>query len=422
MLGKLRPDSWLHREVRRKIEEVFLKNDDQPGLVSYYEKWTKKEPEDIEALVRLGRTLASMGRAAEAGPWYEKAIKLAPTRRDLRLALISQLASDQKFAEAALQYEALDQAEPNNPDTLRDWVRLVLRDNSKPAPERKPAAAAIWKKMLVQKPNDPVTTAQVADLLRQAELTDEALALYRKAAELAPANPQYHEYIGEYLHNLKRPDDAKAAWAKIADGSNRTARNLARLAEVFAGFGYLKESIAPLTEAVKLDADNFDYHLKLADYLHRLERYDDSEHELAAARKFAEKDEQKDAVLEARVKNDQAADRIAMRVAALTKDLETAKAPSAEAWDILARYLEADGKLPEAVARRRESHPGRAAIDPRVDAGGPRPRVGRQPGRRRRRPSQVGRYRSTQSHRAPDGHRQDRDSFRTHRRGHQGRP
>ena len=33
MLGKLRPDSWLHKEVRRKIEEVFLRNDDRAGLV-----------------------------------------------------------------------------------------------------------------------------------------------------------------------------------------------------------------------------------------------------------------------------------------------------------------------------------------------------------------------------------------------------
>ena len=65
-----------------------------------------------------------------------------------------------------------------------------------------------------------------------------------KAAELAPANPQYHEYIGEYLHNLKRPDEAKAAWAKIADGTNKNAKNLARLAEVLAGFGYLKEAAA----------------------------------------------------------------------------------------------------------------------------------------------------------------------------------
>ena len=76
MLGKLRPDSWLHKEVRRKIEEVFLRNDDQAGLVSYYERWTKQDPEDVEALVRLGRTLSGMGRAAEAKTWYEKAIAL----------------------------------------------------------------------------------------------------------------------------------------------------------------------------------------------------------------------------------------------------------------------------------------------------------------------------------------------------------
>ena len=128
----------------------------------------------------------------------------------------------------------------------------------------KAAAAAIWRKLLVSKPNDPVATAQVADLLRQAEMVDDALALYRKAAELAPGNPQYHEYIGEYLHNLKRPDEAKAAWAKIALGATRNARNLARLAEVLAGFGYVKEAVPALDEAVRLEADNFDYRGKLA--------------------------------------------------------------------------------------------------------------------------------------------------------------
>ncbi len=349
LLGKLRPDSWLHREVRRRIEEVFLKNDDQPGLVAYYERWVKKETEDVEALVRLGRTLASTGRSAEALPWYEKAIKLAPTRRDLRLALISQLVSDQKFAEAAAQYQALDQSEPNNPDTLRDWGGLLLRDNTKPPAERKAAAAAVWRKMLAAKPNDAVATAQVADLLRQAEMVDDALALYKKSAELAPSNPQYYEYLGEYLHQLKRPQEAQSTWAKIAAGPNRNAKNLARLGEVLAGFGYVKESIAPLTEAVKLDPDTFDLRLKLAGYLHRLERYDDAQSELTAAGKLAEKDEQKDAVDDARVKNDLAANRVAKVIDALNKEIVAQKTPTADRWCALARYYEADTKLPEAV-------------------------------------------------------------------------
>ncbi|MGP0063330.1 MAG: DUF1583 domain-containing protein [Isosphaeraceae bacterium] len=349
MLAKLRPDSWLHKEVRRKIEEVFLRNDDSAGLVAYYENRTKKEPEDVEALVRLGRTLAGMGRVAEAQGWYEKAIKLAPSRRELRLALIGQLAQDQKYAEASAQYEALDRADPNNPDTLRDWGGLVLRDVSRPQAERRAAAAAIWRKLVDKKPNDPVTTAQVADLMRQAELVEDALAFYRKASELAPGNPQYFEYLGEYLHQLKRPAEAMAAWGKIADGPNRTARNLGRLGEVLAGFGYLKEAIGPMSEAVQLDKEDFDLRLKLAELSHRLEKFDEAEVQLAAAAKLAEKDEQKTAVLEARVKNDLAAGRLPQRIAGMRKELEAGRGATPEGWSALARYLEADGKLPEAV-------------------------------------------------------------------------
>ncbi len=215
--------------------------------------------------------------------------------------------------------------------------------------------------MLDAKPNDPVTTAQVADLLRQAELTEEALDLYRKAAALAPTNPQYHEYIGEYLHNLKRPDEAKAAWAKIAEEPNRNAKTLARLSEVLSGFGYLKEALPPLSDAIALEPDSFDLRLKLASLDHRLEKFDDAETQLAAAAKLAEKDEEKDAVLEARVKNDQAANRLAARIETLRKELEAAPQPAAPAWCVLARYLEADGKLPEAVRAADKA----VEIDPR---------------------------------------------------------
>src|SRR5581483_2473037 len=63
LLGRLNPESWLYREVRHRIEEVFLRNDDQAGLSAYYEQWLKKNPEDVEAMSRLGRTLAMQGRA-----------------------------------------------------------------------------------------------------------------------------------------------------------------------------------------------------------------------------------------------------------------------------------------------------------------------------------------------------------------------
>ena len=270
-------------------------------------------------------------------------------RRELRLALIGQLAAEQKYAEAAAQYEALDRSEPNNPDTLKDWGVLVMRDANRPLAERKAAASAIWRKLLETKPNDAVTSAQVADMLRQIELVDESLALYRKAAQQAPGNPQYREYLGEYLHQLKRHDEAMAEWSKIVEGPNRNAKNLGRLAEVLSGFGYVKEAVGPLEEAVKLDDDNFDLRMKLAELFHRLERFADAETQIAVAAGLASKDEEHTAALEARVKNDQAAGRMPARIAGIRRELEGERGKTARGWTELARYLEADAKLPEAV-------------------------------------------------------------------------
>ena len=66
LLGQLNPDNWLYREVRRRIEAVYLRTDDQSGLITYYETWIKKNAEDLEAVSRLSRLLAGMGRGPEA--------------------------------------------------------------------------------------------------------------------------------------------------------------------------------------------------------------------------------------------------------------------------------------------------------------------------------------------------------------------
>src|SRR5579875_3557202 len=200
LLGELNPDSWLHREVRHKIEDVFLRNDDQAGLANYYQGWVEKHPSDIDAIARLAHALSAQGRMPEAKTWLEKGIAKAPSRKQLRQALIEQLMFEQKYEEAAAQYEAMDKADPNNPDTLREWGKVLLRDKTRPEEMRKQAAYKVWQRLLEKRPKDPVITAQVADLLRGAGMSEEAIALYKRAIELAPQSPQYREYLGEYYH------------------------------------------------------------------------------------------------------------------------------------------------------------------------------------------------------------------------------
>jgi tetratricopeptide (TPR) repeat protein len=347
VLGQLDSDSWLYREVRRKIEEVFLRNDDLAGLSKYYAGWIDRNAEDVEAMARLARTLANQGRVPEAETWLAKALKLAPSRKELRQAYIDQLLAGGKIHEAIEQYEALVQTDPNNPDYLREWGRLILRDKSRPEGERKRSAQAVWRRLTDARPKDPVIGAQVADLFRQAEMVEEAISLYRHAIELAPAGAQYREYLGEYYHTLKRSAEALATWRPIAEGPNRSSKNLARLAEVLAGFGYHKEAVAAIAEACQLESDDFSLRLKYADLLHSSERYSDALEQLDLASRLAANAEEAEAVLQGQIKNYQAADSLDAQIAKLQKDVRDAG--NAERWFRLARYLESARQLPEAT-------------------------------------------------------------------------
>ncbi|MBN9121659.1 MAG: tetratricopeptide repeat protein, partial [Planctomycetes bacterium] len=348
LLAELNPESWLHRDVRRRVEDVFLRGDDLAGLAKYYEKWLEKNPTDVDAFARLAKNLASQGRGPEAKAWLEKGIKVAPSNRALRQGLIDQLVFEQNFADAAKQYEEMDKADPNNPDTLREWGNMLMRDAARPEAERRAAAAAVWKRLLDKKPNDPVTASQVADLMRSASATDEAIALYKRATALAPDAAQYREYLGEYYHSLKRADEALAAWRPIAEGKNRNAKNLARLAEVFAGFGYRKEAIAAMAEAVALDKTDFTLFMTYAELLHQDGQNDLALEQIAAASKRTSNPEEVEQVLVAQIKVYQAQDKLVDQITALEKEIGADANATAERWLRLARFYEANRQLDKA--------------------------------------------------------------------------
>src|SRR5262249_13895750 len=321
LLGQLNPDSWLFREVRRKIDEVFLRNDDQAGLAKYYEAWVAKNPEDVEAMTRLARTLAAQGRVPESQQWLTKALKVAPSNKELRLALIEQYAYEQKFTEAAAQYEALVKNDPNNPDYLREWGKTILKDTSVAEEERKKKATEVWRRLIAARPKDPVSHTQVADLLRGAGINDEATVLYKKAIELAPDAAQYREYLGEFYHSLHKSDEALAAWREIAAGKNRTSKNLARLAEVFSGFGYLKEAGEASSEACKVEADDLNLQSRHAELLAQNEQYEEALKQLDVAARLASTPEDAESVLQQQIRNLQATEQLSEQIEKLEKEL-----------------------------------------------------------------------------------------------------
>lgn len=352
LLGQLNPDNWLYRDVRRQIDEVFLRSDDQDGLTKYYTAWVEKNPRDVEAIVRLAKVLDGQARGPESRVWLDKALKLAPSRKDLRRALIASYQDEGKTTEVLAQYAELDKLEPNNPDILRDWGRVILRDTSRnlTVEQKRAEAGALWKRLLASRPDDPVVATQVADLFRNAELVDDALGLYRKAVDLAPESAQYREYLGEYLHQLKRSDEALAAWKEMAAGKRATAKNLARLAEVLAGFGYLEPALVAMRDAVKADGKELSLRLQAADLYYRAEKHEESLVEVASAAALATSPEEQEQVLQKEIRALVELERLKAVVEELGRKLDATQSPSAPDLFRYSRLLEADGNAQGALA------------------------------------------------------------------------
>ncbi len=349
LLQDLNPESWLYRDVRRRIDDVFLRSGDQDSLVKYYQNWLASHPEDVEGMARLAKFLASSARVPEATQWMEKALKLAPTRADLRKTFIDQLVDDQRIADAIKQYEELLKAAPGNPDYLRDWGKLVLRNREVPEAERKLEAVRIWKQILESRPNDALTVSQVADLLRQNKITDQAETLYRRAVELAPADPQYREYLGEFLHIQGRSQEALSVWAGIAEGTRRTAENVNRLAEVYNSFGFSDKAIVEIAEAVKLAPKDFSLHIRGADYHLKAGKYDEAMAFVELANALAANDDERDAVIQQRIEVLQASQQLDSVADAQLEKLKGSSDATAADWYLAARYLEAGRRWPDAT-------------------------------------------------------------------------
>ncbi|MEZ6046863.1 MAG: tetratricopeptide repeat protein [Planctomycetaceae bacterium] len=354
LMSNLNPSSWLYRQVRDSIEEIFLNRGDQAGLTLYYQKWIEKNPRDIDALDRLSRILFRQDRDEEAEKMLREAIKLAPSDTALRNTLITQLIQSRKNSEAIAEYEALNEIEPNNPETIRDWGLLIVLDRSLEKEERQQRAAAVWKRLLDDRGDDPVIVAQVADWFREAEMEEQAIDLYQQAIKLAPDNAQYREYLGEYYHHLKRSEDALKTWEELVQGENRTTRNLIRLAEVLRGFGYLEEGLAYMQEACEDDvefADRLNYARMLMDE----QQTEQALGELDRAESLAENEEERHNILQERIRAYRLADQLTGKIDQLVADLNEESQQTPDNWTKLALYYEAEGKADEAYRAIREA-------------------------------------------------------------------
>lgn len=349
LLAELNPDGWLYRDVRRRIDDCFLRTGDQDGLVAYYQSWLEVNPKDVEAMNRLARFLKQSARNPEAAAWLDKALALAPKRADIRKTYIDLLAEDKRFEEAANQFEQLLSAAPGNADYLRDWGKMILRNKELPELDRRKKALSVWNRIIETNPKDAVLVSQVADLCRQNQMSEEAESLYRRSIDLAPTEPQYREYLGEFLHIQKRVDEAKMVWQEIAAGDRRNETNLARLAEIYNSFGFGDEACDKIAESIELSPKDFALVLKGAEYHNKAARFEGAMKLADQAEKLVANEDERESVLNTRINVLQSSQQLDAESEKLEQQFLANENTTAEDWYRLARYRESQRQWEDAT-------------------------------------------------------------------------
>jgi tetratricopeptide (TPR) repeat protein len=354
LLDQLAPDSWLRAETRRLLDQAFRAKGDLEALVKFYEDWLAARPDDVDLRLALVNLHRELGQTDDALACYEELIRRAGKRRDVRQGLAALYLDLGRISDAA---EQLQRAADLAPDDASLWEQLGAAwfdDLSLSEPERRDRASGAWRHILQERPKDPSRAVRTADVFRAHKLEKEAIEHYERAIELAPETTVYHEYIGEYLYQLDRRDEAVARWREIVAGRRATVGNWTRLAEIFSSFGLPDEALQAVSQALTQKPDGLDGFRLAAlrsDLLIDQEKFDEAEAALVELATRAESPAQQRNVMDRRVKWAQRSGRLGLQIEQLTKHLnqKPLSQRDADSLELLARMLQASSRWSEAV-------------------------------------------------------------------------
>ncbi len=268
VVAEAKPGSWLEREARARIEQLYRGQEDLPGLASYYQKSLADHPKDVEVATRRAAVLIELNRRAEAIDLLKQAVVWAPERQELQVELARRLSETDRPAEMAAVMEKLTTVAPEEKSywqLLGDarWQLLeTLPPTASPAEKDalKTQALAAWSHLSPADGTDAATTGQLADLLASHRLQDEALAQYARAAALSPDLPDARERWAGFLTQIDRRDEARRVVAGIVTASpkNATAANYDRLSTALDRLDDPAGALAATDQGLALEPRNFD--------------------------------------------------------------------------------------------------------------------------------------------------------------------
>lgn len=172
----------------------------------FLEKAVTLAPDSAAAQSNLGTALLKDGQFAAALARFETAVALQPDDADFRFNQANALLLLERNAEALAALDRLVKGHPHDPEILGKRAVALKKLG------RYPEALACYDQALALAPNDAVLHGNRSNVLRALWRFEEALEACDRAVALAPLDPDCHFRRGTGLADLKRHTEALAAF------------------------------------------------------------------------------------------------------------------------------------------------------------------------------------------------------------------
>jgi tetratricopeptide (TPR) repeat protein len=259
--------NWMRRELWTRLVDAHREMNRLPEV---YEELTSewRRPGYAESM-QLASLADEIGLAEQATKWLERAARLDRRALEPRTRLIARLemGGDQDRVRAI--YDEILRIRPDDVVhriELAEWM-YFRRQQPKRAMTMLRDAEERWAE-------EPGALVELAGAWGRFGVTEEALRLHRRVAELEPRHVNNLEAWGELRARLGDLDGAKRIWGRLLGSESTELRARLRLAELLLRVGEAEEAIEHLERVVAEHPDVPDLRQRLASTYERAKRWD----------------------------------------------------------------------------------------------------------------------------------------------------
>ncbi|MFO0735087.1 MAG: HEAT repeat domain-containing protein [Labilithrix sp.] len=324
-------------EIYETIAEIYRADQQLPILIKQIED---EHPSDFQRLALLGALYEETGDSTKALDAYKRALAVNPRQIDLRLKMIRVLQSQGELDKAITEYEALIRAAPNNPQFVFDQCEALMQrgdrtramkllveleargqndeevlsrladfygrigenDRSLKVLTRlssvgtndpghlvdlgdryfqdgnQPLAIQTWKRILTTITPKQRALSALGDVYMEHDMLADALASFREAVQLEPANNGYKKQLASALERSKSYKESRQIWQELSDKAKATNDKLlarearSRIVTLWSFEHILDQQVAPLQAKFNATPPDVEAGRMLAEVLLHIQR------------------------------------------------------------------------------------------------------------------------------------------------------